>query len=80
MSSALEQFLQAVAADPDLQSQCGTVQSLLQLEQLAQSAGFAVPAYEFQLWAHHKAFNALWWLWADGGTSKKLEFFRGPLR
>ncbi|MFM7634961.1 MAG: Nif11-like leader peptide family natural product precursor, partial [Cyanobacteriota bacterium] len=43
-----QSFLQAVAADPALQQQCGAVRDLGQLVQLAQSAGFAVNPRELQ--------------------------------
>jgi predicted ribosomally synthesized peptide with nif11-like leader len=58
---ALKQFLQAVAADPVLQGQCGAVRDLAQLVQLAQEAGFAITTRELQLWAHDEAFAAPWW-------------------
>jgi len=76
----LVQFLQAVAADPGLQGQCSNLQSLEELVQMAQSAGFAVTARELQLWAHDQAFGAPWWPWADAGMAVKTAFFRGPLR
>ena len=41
-SPTLSQFLQAVAADPALQAQCGAVKDLAQLVHLAQTAGFAI--------------------------------------
>ncbi len=76
-SRALKQFLQAVAADPALQTQCGAVGDLAQLVQLAQQAGFAITARELQLWAHDEAFTAPWWPWASGGRVQRTAFFRG---
>lgn len=54
---AFNQFLQAVAAQPALHSQCGAAQDLDQLVQLAQGAWYGVIARELQLWAHDKAFR-----------------------
>ncbi len=86
-SPALQQFLQAVAADAALQAQIGSSENLAQLVQRAQTAGFAVTARELQLWAHDKAFAAPWWPWAGGGRAQRTVFFghryvvsdRGPL-
>jgi predicted ribosomally synthesized peptide with nif11-like leader len=75
-SQALKLFLQAVAADPALQAQCGAVVNLAQLVQLAQQAGFAITARELQLWAHDEAFTAPWWPWASGGRAQRTTFFR----
>jgi len=76
-SQALQQFLQAVAADPALQAQCGAVRDLTQLVELAQAAGFAISSRELQLWAHDEAFSAPWWPWASGGRAQRTMFFRG---
>ena len=76
-SPALRQFLQAVAADPALQAQCGAVKDLAQLVLLAQTAGFALTAKELQLWAHDEAFAAPWWPWAEGNKAQRTAFFRG---
>lgn len=76
-SAALSQFLQAVAADPALQAQCGAATTLAQLVQVAQAAGFAITARELQLWAHDEAFAAPWWPWAAGDQSQRTAFFRG---
>ena len=76
-SPALSQFLQAVAADPALQAQCGAAKDLAQLVLLAQTAGFAITAKDFQLWAHDEAFAAPWWPWAEGGKAQRRAFFRG---
>ena len=76
-SPALRQFLQAVAADPALQAQCGAVKDLAQLVLLAQTAGFALTAKELQLWAHDEAFAAPWWPWAEGNKAQRPAFFRG---
>ena len=76
-SSALSQFLQAVAADPALQAQCGAAKDLAQLVQLAQTAGFAITAKDLQLWAHDEAFAAPWWPWAEGSKAQRRAFFRG---
>ena len=76
-SPALSQFLQAVAADPALQAQCGAAKDLAQLVLLAQTAGFAITAKDFQLWAHDEAFQAPWWPWAEGGKAQRRAFFRG---
>ena len=78
-SPALVQFLQEVASDPDLQTQCSAVQSLQQLVQVAQAAGFAVTARDLQLWAHDQAFETSWWPWAGAGMARKTAFFRGSL-
>ena len=75
-SPALSQFLQAVAADPALQAQCGAAKDLAQLVQLAQPAGFAITAKDLQLWAHDEAFAAPWWPWAEG-KAQRTAFFRG---
>lgn len=76
-SRAFNHFLQAVAADPALQGQCGAAEDLGQLVQLAQSAGFAITARELQLWAHDKAFSSPWWPWANAGEGARTAFFRG---
>jgi predicted ribosomally synthesized peptide with nif11-like leader len=76
-SRALKQFLQAVAANPALQAQCGAVGDLAQLVQLAQQAGFAITARELQLWANDEAFTAPWWPWASGDRAQRTTFFRG---
>jgi len=76
-SPALRQFLQAVAADPALQAQCGATKDLAQLVLLAQAAGFAITAKDLQLWAHDEAFAAPWWPWAEGGKALRTAFFRG---
>jgi predicted ribosomally synthesized peptide with nif11-like leader len=76
-SPILSQFLQAVAPDPALQAQCGAVKDLAQLVQLAQAAGYAITAKDFQLWAHDEAFAAPWWPWAEGGLAQRRAFFRG---
>ena len=76
-SNALRQFLQAVAADPALQAQCGAAKDLAQLVQLAQTAGFAITAKDLQLWAHDETFAAAWWPWAEGGMAQRTAFFRG---
>ena len=76
-SPALRQFLQAVAADPALQAQCGAAKDLAQLVQLAQTAGFAVTARDLQLWAHDEVFAAPWWPWAEGSKAQRTGFFRG---
>lgn len=73
------QFLQAVASDPVLQSQCSAVQSLQQLVQVAQTAGFAVTARDLQHWAHDQSFETSWWPWAGAGRARKTAFFRGSL-
>lgn len=75
--SAVRQFLQAVAADPALQAQCGAAKDLAQLVILAQEAGFAITAKDLQLWAHNEAFAAPWWPWAEGGKTQRTAFFRG---
>lgn len=76
-SSGFQSFLQAVAADPALQTQCAAVRDLAQLVQLAQSAGFAVTARELQLWAHDKVFDAPWWPWSGASRTERSTFFRG---
>jgi len=76
-SLGFQSFLQAVAADPALQQQCGAVRDLGQLVQLAQSAGFAVTARELQLWAHDGAFDAPWWPWRGASGAERTTFFRG---
>jgi len=76
-SQVLKRFLQAVAADPALQAQCGAVGDLAQLVQLAQQACFAITARELQLWVHDEAFAAPWWPWASGGRAQRTAFFRG---
>jgi predicted ribosomally synthesized peptide with nif11-like leader len=57
-SPSLNQFLQAMAADPALQAKCAPLTNLTQLVQLAQEAGFAITARDLQLWAHHEAFDS----------------------
>jgi predicted ribosomally synthesized peptide with nif11-like leader len=76
-SQALKRFLQAVEADPALQTECGAVRELAQLAALAQQAGFAISTRELQLWAHDDAFSAPWWPWASGGRAQRTAFFRG---
>jgi predicted ribosomally synthesized peptide with nif11-like leader len=76
-SAALKQFLQAVAASPVLQGQCGAARGLAELVQLAQAAGYGITARELQLWAHDDAFAAPWWPWASGGLEARVAFFRG---
>lgn len=76
-STALIQFLQAVAADPRLQAQCGALQDLTQMVALAQAAGYALTPKELQLWAYHEAFAAPWWPWAGAGPAARTAFFRG---
>ena len=76
-SPALSQFLQAVAANPVMQGQCGAVRDLAQLVQLGQAAGFGITARELQLWAHDEAFAAPWWPWASAGLEARTAFFRG---
>jgi predicted ribosomally synthesized peptide with nif11-like leader len=75
-SQALEQFLQAVEANPALQAQCAAVRNLAQLVQLAQAAGAEISARELQLWAHHEGFGAPWWPWAGQSEPVRLAFFR----
>ena len=79
-SSALRQFLQAVAADEALQVQCGAAEDLAQLVQSAQAAGFAITAKELQLWAHDEAMPGPWWPWAEGGRAQRTAFFRSMPR
>lgn len=76
-SPSLNQFLQAMAADPALQAKCAPLTNLTQLVQLAQEAGFAITARDLQLWAHHEAFDSPWWPWAEGNRAQRTEFFRG---
>ncbi len=76
-SPALSQFLQAVAANLELQGQCGAARDLAELVQLAQVAGFGITAMELQLWAHDEAFAAPWWPWASAGLEARTAFFRG---
>jgi hypothetical protein len=76
-NQALVQFLQAVAADPAIQAQCGDLKDLTQLIAMGQAYGFEFSAMELQLWAHHEAFNASWWPWSGAGRESRLAFFRG---
>ena len=76
-SHALEQFLQAVAADPVLQGQCGGVRDLAQLVQLARAAGFDITTRDLQLWANDEAFAAPWWPWGNSGRAQRTSFLRG---
>lgn len=76
-SQALQQFLQAVAADPGLQGQCAAVRDLAALVQPGRDAGFAITARELQLWAHDEAFSEPWWPWASADSAQRQSFFRG---